>query len=165
MVGLLAAKLLEQCSQQPQASAQTSQRAARVRWGGRKPPPCFSQSRFIIRNKRSFLWRKKLDLKIIATKHYFSQIFKENVWCIPFASDGKESACSAGDPASIPRLGRSPGEGNGYPLWYSCLGNPMDRGAWQATVHGVIKSRTQLSHSFSSAVTALNQGHKFLVVV
>ena len=52
-------------------------------------------------------------------------------------SDGKESACNAGDAASIPGLGRSPGEGNGSPLQYSCLENPMDRGAWQATVHGV----------------------------
>ena len=48
---------------------------------------------------------------------------------------GKESACSAGDPGSIPGWERSPGQGNGYPLQYSCLENPMDRGAWQATVH------------------------------
>ena len=47
------------------------------------------------------------------------------------------SACSVGDLGSIPGLGRSPGEGNGNPLQYSCLENPMDRGAWQATVHGV----------------------------
>ena len=51
-------------------------------------------------------------------------------------SDGKESAYNAGDPASIPGSGRSPGEGNGDPLQYSCLGKPMDRGAWRATVHG-----------------------------
>ena len=50
-----------------------------------------------------------------------------------------------GDPGSIPGLGRSPGEGNGNPLQYSCLENPMDGGAWLATVHGVAKSRTQLS--------------------
>ena len=56
--------------------------------------------------------------------------------------DGKESACSAEDPGSIPGLGRSPGERNGNPLKYSCLGNPMDRGAWQTTVHGVTKSWT-----------------------
>ena len=56
---------------------------------------------------------------------------------LPGGSDGKESACNAGDPASIPRLGRSPAEGNGKPLQYSCLENPMDRGAWQAAVHGV----------------------------
>ena len=47
---------------------------------------------------------------------------------------------------SIPGLGRSPGEGNGNPLQYSCLGNPMDGGAWRATVHGVTKSQTRLSN-------------------
>ena len=62
----------------------------------------------------------------------------------PGGSDGKESTCNAGDPGSIPGLGGSPGEGNGNPLQYSCLENPMDRGAWQATVHGVAKSQAQL---------------------
>ena len=57
----------------------------------------------------------------------------------------KESACSVGDPSSIPGLGRSPGEGNDYPLQYSDLENTMDRGAWQATVLGVAKSKIQLS--------------------
>ena len=60
-------------------------------------------------------------------------------------SDGKESACNAGDQGSIPRLGRSAGEENGNPLQYSCLENSMDRGAWRATVHGVAKSRPGLS--------------------
>ena len=60
----------------------------------------------------------------------------------PSGSDGKESACNAGDPGLIPGLGRSPGGGNGNPLQYSCLENPMDRGAWGVTVHGVAKSRT-----------------------
>ena len=55
---------------------------------------------------------------------------------------GSESAYSAGDLGSIPRLGRSPGEGNGNPFQYSFLGNPMDRGAWWATVHGVAESWT-----------------------
>ena len=63
----------------------------------------------------------------------------------PGGSDGKESARNAGDPGSIPGSGKSPGEGNGNPLQYSCLGNPMDRGTWWATVHGVTKSQTQLS--------------------
>ena len=58
----------------------------------------------------------------------------------------KKSACSAGDSGSIPGLGRSPGEGNGYPLQYSCLEKSMDRGAWQATDQGVAKNRTQLSN-------------------
>ena len=57
----------------------------------------------------------------------------------------KASAYNAGDLGSFPELGRSTGEGNGNPLQYSCLENPMDRGAWQATVHGVAKSRTWLS--------------------
>ena len=59
-------------------------------------------------------------------------------------SDGKESACNAGDPCLIPGLGRSLKEGNDYPLQYSCLENSMDRGAWQASVHGVTKGQTQL---------------------
>ena len=57
----------------------------------------------------------------------------------------KRLVCSAGDPGLIPGLGRSPGEGNGSPLQDSCLENPMDRGAWSATVHGVVKGRTLLS--------------------
>ena len=63
----------------------------------------------------------------------------------PGGSDGKASACNAGDPGSIPGSGRSPGEGNGNPLQYSCLENSIDEGGWQATVHGVAKSRTRLS--------------------
>ena len=60
----------------------------------------------------------------------------------PGGLDGKESACNVGDLGSIPGLGRSPGEGHGNPFQYSCLENPMDGGAWQATVHGVEKSPT-----------------------
>ena len=63
----------------------------------------------------------------------------------PGGSDGKESGCIAGDPGSILRLGRSSGEGNGYPLQYSCLENSMDRGAWWATIHRVTKRQTWLS--------------------
>ena len=58
----------------------------------------------------------------------------------PGGSDGKESAYNAGDLGLIPGSGRSPGEGIGYPLQYSCLENSMDKGAWWATVHGVAKS-------------------------
>ena len=57
----------------------------------------------------------------------------------------KESACNAGDLCSMPGVGRSPGGGHGNPLQYSCLENPMDREAWQATVQGVAESQTQLS--------------------
>ena len=60
----------------------------------------------------------------------------------PGGSAGKESACNSGDPSSISRSGRSLGEGIGYPLQYSCLENPMDRGAWWATVHEVAESDT-----------------------
>ena len=63
----------------------------------------------------------------------------------PGGSEVKASACNAGDLGSIPGLGRSPGEGNGNPLQYSCLENPMDGGAWWATIHRVAKSRTRLS--------------------
>ena len=59
--------------------------------------------------------------------------------------DGKESACNARDLDLIPESERSSGEGNGNPLQYSCPENPTDRRAWQAPVHGVRKSRTQLS--------------------
>ena len=59
----------------------------------------------------------------------------------PGGSVDRESACNAGDPGLIPGLGRFPEEGNGNPLQYSCLGNPMARGAWRATVHGVAKVR------------------------
>ena len=61
----------------------------------------------------------------------------------PGGSDGKESACNAGDPGLIPGSGRSPGEGNGNPLQYSCLENSIDRKAWWATVHRIAKSWTQ----------------------
>ena len=58
---------------------------------------------------------------------------------LPGGSDGKESACNVGDPGSVPGSGRSPGEGNGNPLQYSCLENSLNRGTEQATVHGVAK--------------------------
>ena len=72
----------------------------------------------------------------------------------PGGSDGKASAYNAGDPASIPGSGRSPGEGNGNPLQYSCLENPMDGGAWLATVQGVEKRPTRLS-DFTITITNL----------
>ena len=65
-------------------------------------------------------------------------------WGFPHSSVGKEPACRAEDPGWILGSGRSPGEGNGYPLQHSCLENPMDRGAWWAAVHGVANSRAQL---------------------
>ena len=77
------------------------------------------------------------------------------VFCSPYGnilyshgSEVKASACNVGDLGSIPGLGRSPGEGNGNPLQYSCLENLMDGGAWWATVHGVAKSQTFTSLHF-----------------
>ena len=67
----------------------------------------------------------------------------------PGGSDGKESACNVGDRGLIPWLGRSPGEWNGNPLQYSCLENSMDRGTWQAIVHGVAESDTTKQVSLS----------------
>ena len=66
-------------------------------------------------------------------------------WASLVTHNGKESAYNAGDPGSISGLERSLGEGNGNPLQHPCLENPMDRGAWWATVHGVTRSQTQLS--------------------
>ena len=67
---------------------------------------------------------------------------------------GKESARNAGDGGSIPRSRKSPGEGNGNPLQYSCLGNSMDRGVWQATVHGV----TRVRHNLATTTTKMKEG-------
>ena len=82
-------------------------------------------------------------------------------------SDGKESACNSGDLGSIPGSGRSPGERHGNPLQYLCLENSMDRGAWQATVHGVAKIQTRLSNQHTqyylrSADWALSPSEVFL---
>ena len=63
----------------------------------------------------------------------------------PGVSDSRESACNTRDPGLIPSLERSPGEGNGGPLQYSCLENSMDKGVWWTRVHGVAESQTQLS--------------------
>ena len=71
---------------------------------------------------------------------------------LPGGSDGKESACNAGDPGSVLELGRSPGEGVDNPHQCSCLENPIVRGACQDTVHGVTKSQTQLSNVFTLGV-------------
>ena len=75
----------------------------------------------------------------------FMEYWVIRVLGFPDGSDGKVSACNAGDMGSIPGSGRSPGEGNGNPLQYFCLGNSMDGGAWVGSVHGVAKSWTWLS--------------------
>ena len=82
-----------------------------------------------------------------ASKTNSTSSSKENSLAIssfPYSSVSKESACSAGDPGSIPGLGRSPGEVNGNPFQYPCLENLMDRGAWWAAVHWVAKSQAGL---------------------
>ena len=80
-------------------------------------------------------------------------LYAPHLWKgFPGGSDGNESACNARDLGSIPGLGRSPGGGQGNPLQYSCLENPLDRGAWRATVHRVTQSwtRSDLAHTHSS---------------
>ena len=82
-----------------------------------------------------------------AKKHHFLNVYYLIVFLYyiggrPMWLSGEESSCNAEDAGSIPGSGRSPGGGNGNPLQYSCLGNPRDREAWQATVSGVAKSLT-----------------------
>ena len=76
---------------------------------------------------------------------------------LPFSSVDKESSCNVGDPGSIPGLRRPPGEGNGNPLQYSCLENPMDRGSWRAKVHGVTKVKHNLETAAAAAAAKLLQ--------
>ena len=93
---------------------------------------------------------------------FFAQGYTRNKWeqdssqsgqpGFPGSSVVKNLPVNAGDSGLIPGLGRSPGEGNGNPLQYFCLGNPMDRGAWQSAVHGVSKSRTRLSDFESECI-------------
>ena len=96
---------------------------------------------------------------------HFSSIVR--IWmrlCSPGGSEGKASACNVGDLGSIPRLGRSPGEGNGNPLQYPYLENPKDRGAWRATVHGVAQSRTRLSDFTFTFTFHVKTTVEFLVI-
>ena len=81
--------------------------------------------------------------RTLLTQHL--QLDKISVHGASVVAQTAKSAWNAGDPGLFPGWERSPGEGNGNPLWYSCLENPMDRGAWQATVHEVTKSQTRLS--------------------
>ena len=83
----------------------------------------------------------------LAVKSKTIMIFETTLielWGFPGGSDSKESDCNVGNLGSVPGLGRSSREGNGNPLQYSCLENPMDRGAWWATVHRVTKRWIQL---------------------
>ena len=75
---------------------------------------------------------------------------KRNLSDSPSGPVSKESTCNGGDPSLIPGSGRSLGEANGYPFQYSCLGNPMERGAWQAMVHWVTRVRHNLATTAKS---------------
>ena len=106
-----------------------------------KQPKCLSTDHWF--KKTSYIYtHTHIYIAILVTKkkdkHHVSLTYR----IFPGGSDDKESACIAGDLSSIPGLGRSPGEGNNYPLQYSGLENSMGRGAWQAAVHGVAKSQT-----------------------
>ena len=108
--------------------------------------------------------RGAVSLILITTVHEclkFISLYLKIVYGFPGGSEGKESACNAGDPGLIPGSGRSPGEGNGNQLQYPCLENPMDRGVCWATVHGVAKSRTRLSgiQLMMQKMCALDPGH------
>ena len=93
-------------------------------------------------NKRRRGHQSMRSLDIITNSIDMSLSKLQEIMGFPDGSDGKESAYNAGYPGLLPGLGRSPGEGNVYPLQYSCLGNSMDRGAWRVTVHGVARSWT-----------------------
>ena len=118
------------------------------------------------RNQESYLEKVKCELKFESEKKLREEkalLIKER-W-----QDGKESASKAGDAGSNPGSGRSPGGGNGNPLQYSCLENPMDRGAWWVTVHGVTKSRhdwvTERTHKEGKAIDNDTEGAQVLIRV
>ena len=122
---------------------------------------CFCSSSFFPLDRPCSLLKKPYpSLKIQLISHSFQQSpqslplkeiltapYPSKTYYLGFSggSDGKESACKVGDPGSILGSGRSPGEGNGNLLQYSCLENPMDRGVWRATIHGVAENWTRLS--------------------
>ena len=92
-------------------------------------------------------------ISIIINQFYLFCNSYNGIWALPGGSDGKEYACNAGDLGSIPGLGRFPGEGNGYPVQYSCLENPLERGGWQVTVHRIVKNQTCLNWLSTQANT------------
>jgi len=94
-------------------------------------------------------------------RKHFRATFIDFFFGFPGGSDSKESACSVGDPDSVPGLGRSSGEGNGNPLQYSCLEKSVDKGAWQATVHGVSKSWTRPRDYTFTFYTVFSAHHHF----
>ena len=103
------------------------------------------------------------EIPFIAQLHYIS-ILKYRVQFFPGSSDCKESACNAGDQGSIPGSGRSPAEGNGNPLLYSCLENSVDRVAWWATVHRVAKSWTRLGTFTTNILKLLTKAPQYFYI-
>ena len=119
-----------------------------------------------LNDKTPLTWFLSLQLLVFTRSNYSSllverqidRLYYLHINIFPGSSEVKASAWNAGDPGSIPVSGRSPGERNGNPLQSSCLENPMNRGAWWATVHGVEKSRTRLSDftfTFHTYITVL----------
>ena len=98
-------------------------------------------------NHKCVLFKTPFGNNFLYSKKYLTHCELQVIWGFPHGSNGKESACNAGDHGSVPGWGRSHREGNGYPLQYSCLENSMDRGAWRATAHGVAKRKAQLSNN------------------
>ena len=104
----------------------------------------------------NFVFLTLSALGSIGLARKFFRVFHSS-YGFPGGSDGKESACHVGDPGLIPGLGKFPAEGKGYPLQHSCLENSMDTGAWQATVHGIAKSWTWLTHTYTHTQKSLNK--------
>ena len=108
-------------------------------------------------------WPKywSFSFSIIPSKSILEFFYLLNTMSFPDGSDGKESACNAGDLGLIPESERSPGEGHGYLLQYSCLENFIDRGTWQATVHGIANSLTHwMTNTFR--VIIYNRKYRYL---
>ena len=97
-----------------------------------------------LRDKETYYQRQSISEEKVSS-YQREKLISSFCTGFPGGSEVKASACKVGDLGSIPGSGRSPGERNGNPLQYSCLGSPMDRGAWQTTVHGVTNSQTQQS--------------------
>ena len=111
-------------------------------------------SQLIILLRIFFIWL--LEHRTLGSSYFPNCFLSHSSLVFSGGSDSKESACNAGDLGLSPGLGKSPGEGNGFPLQYSGLESSMDRGAWQATVHGVTKNRTWFSNfHFHSSLLVL----------
>ena len=117
-------------------------------WTSIQPP---SNKHFELLHKSFYHWpRKKFSFGWLC-----NYIICHWILVLLFAN---ESTCNVGDAGSIPGSGRSPGDGNGNPLQYSCLENPMDRGAWRAIVHGVTQSQTWLTNTYTLCIIMSGNG-------